>query len=148
MHGSLDWLYCPNENCRNHQEFFPNRLGEEKIHDQIGEPCILCGAPLISVIIPPTLHKSFEKFPKLGLIWTLAYRELNRADKIIILGVSFTPSDYYLKWLLKSSIATRENKPNIQVINIDSSICDVVKILTGVTPEYTSSFDNFMNGEK
>lgn len=83
LHGSIDWLYCINQTCGNHQLFFPNWIGSPQIHNQPGDLCSLCGSPLVSVIIPPTMHKSFENFPKLGFLWSLAYRELKQADKIV-----------------------------------------------------------------
>lgn len=37
IHGSLDWLYCPNENCINHQQFFPNKFHyQSKANDHMG----------------------------------------------------------------------------------------------------------------
>jgi hypothetical protein len=100
--------------------------------------------PIVSVIIPPTMYKTFEKFPKLGFLWSLAYRELNIADKIVVFGVSFAPSDYYLRWLFKKAITDRKNKPTI--INIDSNpeISDKIKEITGIAPEYFPTLDEYL----
>lgn len=142
LHGSINWLYCPNPNCGHHQIFFPNQHMDGKP----GDLCTLCGVPFVSVIVPPTMHKTFEKFPKLGFLWSLAYRELNTADRIVIFGVSFAPSDYYLRWLFKKAITDRdrENKPTI--VNIDSvpKICGKIKEITGIVPEYFPTMDEYL----
>ena len=144
LHGSIDWLYCPNQSCGNHQLFFPNWLGSNSVHNKPGDLCSLCGSPLVNVIVPPTMHKSFEKFPKLGLLWSLAYRELNQADQIVVLGVSFAASDYYLSWLFKKAVVERAREPSIFVIDIDGSVPKRVKEITGIAPIHHRSLDEFL----
>jgi hypothetical protein len=148
LHGSIDWLYCLNPNCGHHQIFWPNRLDDkdERVHSEPGTPCTLCGMPLVSVIVPPTMHKTFEKFPKLGFLWSLAYRELNLADKIVIFGVSFAPSDYYLRWLFKKAITDRKNKLPPALINIDkkSKARGEIKKITGIAPEYFQTLAKYL----
>lgn len=144
LHGSIDWLYCPNFDCGYHQQFFPNRIGNEPTHNRPGDLCRLCGSPIASVIVPPTMYKTFEKFPKLGFLWSLAYRELNCADKIVVFGVSFAPSDYYLRWLFKKAITDRENKPTIIDIDVKSEVCDKIKEFTGVSPKHFPTLDEYL----
>ena len=144
LHGSVDWIYCPNINCDNHQIFFPNWLGSNEVHNKPGDLCSLCGSPLVNVIVPPTMHKTFEKFPKLGLLWSLAYRELYKANKIVFFGVSFAPSDYYLRWLVSKAINEREDKPVIININTDSSISDEIERITGIKSVYRENLDKFI----
>lgn len=146
LHGSLDWLYCPNERCGNHQQFFANWLGADKIHDSEGSFCILCGTPLVSVIIPPTLNKSFQKFPKLGLLWNLACSELSKAQKIVIFGLSFAPSDYYLKWLFKSAIISNSSDmpAKIVIINKDPKVKETTENLLGMETTIFTEFDEYM----
>jgi len=148
LHGSIDWLYCLNTTCGNHQLFFPNWLGSSDVHNKPGDICSLCGSPLVNVIVPPTMHKSFEKFPKLGLLWSLAYRELNKANRIIIFGVSFAPSDHYLRWLFKKSIRERDDKPVIIDIDKDDSVCKKIEEITGLKPAYKRNLDEFLEDEK
>jgi hypothetical protein len=143
LHGSINWLYCPNPNCGHHQIFFPNQNRDGKP----GDFCTLCGVPMVSVIVPPTMYKTFEKFPKLGFLWSLAYRELNTADRIVVYGVSFAPSDYYLRWLFKKVITDKvpQNKPVIFNINPDRGVCGKIKEITGVEPIYCEDLDAFLN---
>ena len=140
LHGSIDWLYCQNPACGNHQLFFPNRKGRPS--NLSGDLCNLCGSPLIDVIIPPTMHKSFENFPKSGLLWSLAYRELKQADKIVLIGISLAESDYYLQWLITSSLRNSGNK-TIEVVNNDQQVCEKLKRLTGINPIYKGDFDTY-----
>ena len=101
LHGSLGWSYCPQESCINHQQFYPDPPfgGEEEVGSDA--PCRICGSVLVSVIIPPALGKSFEKYPKMGILWNIAYREIRKADKLVFIGMSLPESDYYLRWLLR-----------------------------------------------
>lgn len=145
LHGSVDWLYCPNPVCGYHQLFFPNRLGSDSLHNRPGKLCNLCGSPVVSVIVPPTMYKTFEKFPKLGFLWSLAYRELNIADRIVIFGVSFAPSDYYLRWLFKKAITDRENKPTLIDIDTNPEVCDKIKEFTGVKPKHFATLDGYLD---
>ncbi len=117
LHGSLNWLYCSNPQCFYHQLFFDNWLGSREVWNKPGDPCMLCGTPLVSVIIPPAMSKSFELFPKMGLLWNLAYRELRSAVTWVIIGVSLPDSDYILKWLLRESAAEREKRPDVIIVN-------------------------------
>jgi hypothetical protein len=144
LHGSIDWLYCPNRACGNHQLFFPNWIGSNDVHNNPGDPCSLCGSPLLNVIVPPTMHKTFEKFPKLGLLWTLAYKELNKADRIVVFGVSFAPSDYYLRWIFKKAVRERVHKPTIFDIDTNVSVPGEIEKITGIKPIYIQSLDEFM----
>lgn len=145
LHGSIDWFYCPNPECGYHQRFFPNRIGSDSSHNKPGNLCNLCGSPVASVIVPPTMYKTFEKFPKLGFLWSLAYRELYSADKIVIFGVSFAPSDYYLRWLFKKSITDRENKPILIDIDTNPEVCDKIKEFTGVNPKHFLTLDGYLD---
>lgn len=146
LHGSIDWLYCPNPTCGNHQLFFSTFRTSLEVRNYPEDLCSRCGSPLVSVIIPPTIHKSFENFPKLGLLWNLAYRELKQADKIIMIGVSLAESDYYLNWLIRSAIRGSVSPPQIEVVNKDKNVYDKLGKLmgTGQRPIYYEDFDKYL----
>ncbi|MBA7573753.1 hypothetical protein ES708_15551 [subsurface metagenome] len=145
LHGSIDWLYCPTPDCGNHQLFFPNWIGSSEVHNKPGDLCSLCGSPLVSVIVPPTMHKSFENLPKLGLLWSLAHRELKQADKIIFIGISLAESDYYLSWLIKSALSDVREVKSIVVINKEKDeSCLRAQELTGIKPDYIEGLDAFV----
>jgi len=149
LHGSIDWLYCPYPSCWQHQRFFPNRIDwKEEAHNSPGDPCIFCGSPLESVIIPPTMNKTFIEYPQLGLLWTLAWKEIRVADRLVLIGMSLPESDYYLKWLISSAVVTREKKPSVVVVNKDKEVCEKIGKLTGESPRYYDGFCKYIEGIK
>ena len=146
LHGSVDWIYCPNSLCNFHQQFFPTSEADEKI---ISDICPSCGTRLESVIVPPTIRKSYEKFPKLGFIWQLAFAELKLAQKLIMIGMSLPDSDYYLRWLIKESVRQREDLPELTIVNIDRDIIQKTKKIIGVEKAtWFDGFENFVEEEK
>lgn len=153
LHGSIDWVYCPTPTCGNHQLFFANWIDRIETHTSPGEPCILCGAGLVSVIIPPAMGKSFEKFPKMGLIWNIAYRELKEADRWVLIGISLPESDYHLRWLLRQAWWFYREFPKPLTDRMDTTIPELVIVnpnkndrerilgVLGITGVDTSSID-------
>ncbi|HHT9124307.1 MAG TPA: hypothetical protein ACFYD6_00650 [Candidatus Brocadiia bacterium] len=147
LHGSIDWLYCANSTCGNHQHFFPNVIGLEGAHYFPGNLCRNCGSPLVSVIIPPTMNKTFDEYPKLGLLWSLAFRKIKEADELVLIGMALPDSDYYLKWLLNSATSSRINI-KVVAVNPDKAVCDKIEKLTGVSPEYWNDFCGYVDNLK
>jgi len=144
LHGSINWVYCSNNTCGNHQLFMVGELKDGTSYDTPSDLCNLCGSPLVSVIVPPTMQKTFRQFPKLGLLWSLAYRELYKADRIVVFGVSFTPSDYYLTWLFKKAVTEKIDRPIIFNINVDESTSKRIEKITGIVPIHKQSLDEFV----
>lgn len=145
LHGSVDWIYCANSMCGNHQLFFPNKIGSERIYNSPRELCTHCGSPLVSIIIPPTMNKTFDEYPKLGLLWSLAYREIRDADELVLIGMSLPGSDYYLKWLINSAISSRDEKEKtLKVVAVNKFKYKIEK-LTGVSPEYHDDFCKYVD---
>lgn len=145
LHGSLDWLYCPNPGCPNHNAFFPHFPAGSRSAHSAGSACATCGVSLEWVLVPPTMKKSFERFPKLGLIWRLAHEELKAATKVVFFGVSMAPSDYYLHWLIRSSLVHRESEPEVTVINPSEDALDRTRRLTGVNPRPYKSVEQYLD---
>ncbi|MBT3270952.1 hypothetical protein HN371_27675 [Candidatus Poribacteria bacterium] len=111
LHGSLEWFYCPNEDCAKRAECFSaifdtewglgfNALPEH-FHPEL--TCI-CGAHWRQLIVPPTMAKDYRKYPTLETQWRLAVRHLQEANRIVIVGLSFAPSDVRLTWLMRHGL--------------------------------------------
>jgi len=145
LHGSVDWTYCPNERCPNHLKFFPARLLEKASMPSDTGICGNCGTTLEWVLVPPTMKKSFETFPKLSLIWRLAHEELKAADRVIFFGVSMAESDYYLHWLIRSSLVYRDPKPGVIVINPCEEALNRTAKLTGVQPRHFNDVHQYLD---
>lgn len=144
LHGSLDWYYCSNSDCRFHQIFFVNRL-EPWPETTDNSLCQLCGSRAAPVMVPPNINKSLQKFPKLSFIWNMAYRELRAADTWSIIGLSFREADYYLKGLLHSAVRNASNSTRrIEVVDPDDRVRQKIQKITGIEPRYFKSLDDFI----
>lgn len=95
LHGSIDWLYCPNEDCGLYSKVFPvkNIVDEYK--------CYECSSKMERLIIPPILNKNYSSFPFVKKLWNIALEELQSANELVIWGYRLPPTDFYNKWLLR-----------------------------------------------
>ena len=149
LHGSLHWVYCRNSSCPNNRYIFVNHpIGKMIRRHSPGSPCNLCGANIVSVIIPPSLTKSFEKVPKMGLIWNLAFRELVSAERWVLIGMSLPPSDCHLNWLLREAASKREGRPrpklevaNPDVVKPEKSLSKRISQIVGVDEDEILKFE-------
>ena len=100
LHGSIDWLYCPNEDCGLYSKVFPvkNISGEYLIADY---KCHECSSRMKHLIIPPILNKNYSSFPFVKKLWNIALEELQSADELVIWGYRLPPTDFYNKWLFR-----------------------------------------------
>jgi len=145
LHGSVDWVYCPNPDCWLHLSFVPRESVYGYKETDLDEPCFYCGTQISSVIIPPSMNKSFQKYPRIGILWSIAYREILNANKLVFIGISMAESDYYLNWLIKSGVLNSKIKKSIEVVNRDKNICEKIKKLTGIEPDFLEDFDTYIN---
>ncbi len=95
LHGSIDWLYCPNEDCGSYSKVFPlnNIIAEYK--------CRECSSKMKHLIIPPILNKNYSSFPFIKKLWNIALEEFTSADELVIWGYQLPPTDFYNKWLFR-----------------------------------------------
>jgi hypothetical protein len=68
------------------------------------------------VIIPPLLRKPVTEDSVIRSAWGLARERLMAASKVVLIGFSAAPTDFYASWLLRSTVGTREGV-TIEVIN-------------------------------
>lgn len=104
LHGSADWIRCPNPECPNHPYVSPlidYQNGE--VHRAGDLRCTTCASGTETVIIPPTAAKAFDRFPKLRLMWLQAFHALRAAQRWVFIGVSFAPADFHLSSLIRST---------------------------------------------
>jgi hypothetical protein len=116
LHGSLNWLYCPN--C----ESFYLYLGKsaKKIFDENPELCLYDNCYLKGIIIPPSDRKDYGLVP-LSLMWIKASKYLRGADKITFIGYSLNEIDMQVLYLLKRSLFNNPHPPEIEVVDPDPS---------------------------
>jgi hypothetical protein len=143
LHGSLGWFYCPEEKCNNHQQFSltPPFGGSEEV-DQ-NDSCRICGSAMAPVIVPSVSGKSFEKYPKMGILWNVAYREIRDATKLIFIGLSLPESDYFFWWLLREGRTESSSIPEVIVVNKFEAERVKVDRLLGVKSGWKGDIGNF-----
>ncbi|RKX56829.1 MAG: hypothetical protein DRP29_09160 [Thermodesulfobacteriota bacterium] len=172
LHGSLDWMGCLNPKCNlpsvekhtleEQTIYFTYRDRTPKILNKESPKCKSCGSPLSRLIIPPSFYKFLDKFNDFILrMWKVAKEILKNAQKIIIIGVSFSPSDYYLRWLFKSTIGSKpqDKKPKIEIVNRWSKKCsnceeakeyinmlsDILNISLSYKENYKGTLEEYLN---
>ncbi|TKJ44695.1 hypothetical protein CEE35_07050 [Candidatus Aerophobetes bacterium Ae_b3b] len=144
LHGSIEWYQCPYDDCPNRPTLeIPDRWRADK-----PKMCGICGATLEPAIVPPTMSKAFDRWPRLGLVWRLAREELTAATTVVFIGVSFASSDYYLRWLLKSSFLNpNSSKKSVVVVDKCPSVKCKIREMVGIDPTYYPNIDTYISEE-
>jgi hypothetical protein len=155
LHGSLNWFqYLPIRS-------FPTLLGETE--PELGEkeseiilkdgtwwfnrPPDHNGWFVAPLIITPVLYKDeyYDRKP-FGEIWELAKRALSKCAKLVVIGYSFSPTDFSTKHLLIESLASND-LGELVVVNPNHNLVKVAKDLCnfngGVV--WFSSLDDYLN---
>ena len=118
LHGSVNWLLCPNCN-----RLFTGVGGDKDIWLQYIDniPCPSCkkvssgtgkSAPLEQFFISPTFLKVFNN-AHIQMTWHNAYLEIAGASKVVFVGYSLPEADYHFRTILRRAI-TKEKE--IEVI--------------------------------
>lgn len=120
LHGSLNWLYCPNCNrldvavSRSGRSFskaldqlFISEGGEandlEHRYTCHGSPCKNCGAFVRPVMITPTQRKDYRN-PHISQVWYKAEELLRSATSVVFVGYSMPADDVEVVYLLKRGL--------------------------------------------
>ncbi|MHA1228793.1 MAG: hypothetical protein ACTSPV_18875 [Candidatus Hodarchaeales archaeon] len=141
LHGSIDWYHCPRPNCRNHLRV---KLASKSERDS-KLLCNCCGCSLQPIIVPPTMNKIFENYPILGVMWSLAHHYLSSSTHVVIISVSFAPSDYHLRWLIKSSFLGQQIKESVIVVDASRLAVKRIEGLTGIMPVHYKSIGKYIS---
>ncbi len=127
LHGSLDWMRCTTRGCFGSISYFPSgqsELGKEHAH---WTPCRYCGQSLEPAIIPPSTGKLIDDTGKSSFLWNLGWGSLHWADEWVIVGVSLAPSDFELRWMLRSCAFWSSGLRRITVVNPDDRAVKAVE---------------------
>lgn len=118
LHGSLNWIVCPNPQCVLYDKI---RLAVKKgkLLRFFGmHKCPSCGnehgKPFI---VPPTSQKFIRRGTFLYKLWLLAREQLPYFRRIVFIGYSFPPTDFYSEWLFRQIYFDKERRPDIIVVN-------------------------------
>jgi hypothetical protein len=117
LHGSLNWLYCPNchrldlgiaPSGRRTVKMLPAFYGTVDLDESYsagdGTPCADCGTHLRPVLITPTHLKDYRN-PHIARVWYEAGRELRKANRAIFVGYSLPEDDVDVIYLFKRGLA-------------------------------------------
>lgn len=86
LHGSINW------------QLDGGRIKlKQRLHSQHGTPRF--------TIIPPEWNKSVREAPVFNLLWRRALRAIRGADRVVIIGFSFTPTDLHVESLFRLGLA-------------------------------------------
>ncbi|TFB88216.1 hypothetical protein E3O44_05955 [Cryobacterium algoricola] len=114
LHGSTDWHYFPGDTSGatlDRIEVGPGRAMEDLV------PVIGGRSPFI---VPPTSSKSrYFDNPKTRFIWREARRELEQADRVVLIGYSLPLTDTNLASLLARTLS--ESKSEVLIVNPEAS---------------------------
>ena len=104
LHGSMNWLQCPN--C---QRLFVQYGLKEEILERVGKTCCRhCRKsgyenPLVGSLVMPTFLKDLTNF-QVKLVWQNAGVELMEARHLVVIGYSLPNADFEFKQLLSRMI--------------------------------------------
>ena len=150
LHGSIDWITCPNENCPNHHyiqtisQYYPAKEEGPRFPGMNKAHCNTCGWSPEIVIVPPTAAKPFERFSKLNVMWSQAHEALRQAQRWVFIGVSFAATDFHLSALLRAASrdagafrGRRRHVGQICIVNKDIDAARDVKerLLSALSPQ-------------
>ena len=118
LHGSLNWLYCPNchrlelgiapSGVRTWKALGPlygkRPVNLAKNYADRSTPCPDCGTGFKPVLITPTHLKDYRN-PHVARTWYEAARELRHAKRAIFVGYSMPDDDVEVIYLFKRGLA-------------------------------------------
>ena len=118
LHGSLNWLYCPN--C---SRIFVAAFGQSVIYfdtpeSDLDELTCFCGYfSLEPVIVAPSAVQDISN-PHLQAIWTNAQWALEAADHWVFSGYSLPPDDMAIRAMLHRAQVSekRSKRPKVTVV--------------------------------
>ncbi|MHB2008159.1 MAG: hypothetical protein ACYCOX_08925, partial [Acidobacteriaceae bacterium] len=121
LHGSLNWFRCGNQRCPSNGLMLSTnpRADSDLNTPETQILCWQCGSDLNPIIIPPLLRKPITDDPIIRSTWGLAKEALSSASRVVVVGFSAAPTDFYTHWLLRSTVGASADVL-IEVINPDN----------------------------
>lgn len=143
LHGSIGYITCSNPVCPTGYGVF--------LHERISQStciCSTCGGLMETLIVPPSMLKSFERYPKISVLWRYAERALVEAERIVLWGFSCPTTDHHVVWLFRNGLRLRKgNKVDIAII--DESPAGVAqRIKSIVVPDELGEIEEFRSHQE
>jgi hypothetical protein len=117
-HGSLNWFTCPNLACPKSRTFVILDIGQCLAVSSWGIDfqCNYCHGELSALLVAPLAQKPVMNNSHLRNIWGNALAVLANAAKIVVIGFSFQPSDFYAAWLFRHALQYQKDA-EVLVVN-------------------------------
>lgn len=120
LHGSLNWLFCPQ--CGQlytyeHSDARGNSVIINGMANMIKCATDHCCHRLSRVIIPPTLMKNYQSIPFIPTLWHQAREVLKQASEIIVIGYSFPATDFRSNWMFRKAMVDNNNLKKVIIID-------------------------------
>lgn len=142
LHGSLNWFrYLPirkypifSEDNTEISKFTKKAneiiLVDAKFRWWFAEPPDLDGWIIDPLVITPTLYKdAFYRERPFNQVWKMAEDALSRCKRLIVIGYSFSPTDFATKQLFLESFSNHDIdelivvNPNTSVVQVTKGLC-------------------------
>lgn len=120
LHGSLNWLYCPQCGQLYAYEHSDARGHSVVIHgmaNMIQCSTNHCCHKLSRVIIPPTLMKNYQSIPFIPQLWHQARRALRQASEIVVIGYSFPTTDFRSNWMFRKAMVDNQTLRKVTIVD-------------------------------
>ncbi len=118
LHGSLNWLVCPNAKCQLHRKPRLAVRGKRLLRLLEMHKCPNCGNERGEpFIVPPTSNKLIRPGSILHKLWLIARQKLGSCRRIVFVGYSFPTADFYSEWLFRQVRFLEGSLPEIIVVN-------------------------------
>jgi hypothetical protein len=128
LHGSLNWLRRTPEVGDGWIEISHEVVLDRSSSVWPGAGPARAGGPWEPVIIPPQLGKLYGQAP-ISEVWSTASHALSECQRLVLIGYSFPPTDFYARRLFREVFSTHRLR-ELTMVNPDGSITDIVRNLT------------------
>lgn len=120
LHGSLNWLYCPQCGqlyAYEHSDGGGHSVLINGIANMIQCTSQHCCNKLSRVIIPPTLMKNYQSIPFIPELWHQARRALGHASEIVVIGYSFPTTDFRSNWMFRKAMVDNKGLKKVTIVD-------------------------------
>lgn len=136
LHGSLNWMVCPNPHCTLHGKIRLAVRNKKLTRFSEMHKCPACGNDRAEpFIVPPTSQKLIRPGTILHKLWLIAREQLQYCRRIVFIGYSFPPTDFYSEWLFRQIYFLEDRRPEIVVVNPE-----IMKTRSAVAARYQNIF--------
>lgn len=124
MHGSLNWFQCANAQCPDSYKIEIKADMQDCLYRARGlelagaVTCSRCGTEMETFLVPPLVKKPVTENRIIRAVWGHARQRLSAASKVVIVGFSAAPTDFYAQWLFRSTLGTRPRE-EVEIIVVN-----------------------------